>query len=73
MRPKKTFYVWQCSHCDHRNKEVFNFHYDFPSTLHSTWICSGCGNESYITLQFRVYPITEKKDESYYENRSYYY
>ena len=68
MRPKKTFYVWQCSHCQHRNKEVFNFHYDFPGGYNATWTCSGCGNDNYIDLRFRVCPITDKHKEDYYKN-----
>ena len=67
MEPKKTFYIWQCSHCNHRNKEVFNFHYNFPGTYSTAWECSKCGSESYIYLGFRVMPITDKKDKEYYK------
>jgi len=66
MHFKKTFYVWQCAHCEHRNKEVFNFHYNFPGQYNATWCCSSCGNENYIKLEFKVYPITDKKKADYY-------
>ena len=67
MRAKKTFYVWQCHFCQHRNKEVFNFHYNFPHNYHAVWVCSKCGSENYIDFRFRVLPITEKRDEGYYQ------
>jgi len=67
MRYKKTFYIWKCSHCEHRNKEVFNFHWDFTMRYTITWYCSKCGNKSFIDLSFKAYPITEKYSESYYE------
>jgi len=67
MNPKKTFYVWKCSHCEHRNKEVFNFHYNFPSNYNVTWSCSKCGSENYIDIRFRVWPIKGKRDEEYYQ------
>ena len=67
MNLKKPFYVWKCSHCDHRNKEVFNFHYEFPHRYNAVWECNSCGSESYIIFGFRVLPITDKKKENYYE------
>ena len=66
MEPKKTFYVWKCAHCQHRNKEVFNYHWNIPCRCNATWYCSSCGNESYIDFIIRVYPIKDKKDEEYY-------
>jgi len=67
MYSKKTFYVWKCSHCEHRNKAVFNFHYNFPGSYNVIWGCSKCGNESYIKFDFGVYPITEKRGKGFYE------
>jgi len=71
MKPKRTFYVWKCSHCDYRNKEVYNFHYEFPQRYHAIWKCSKCGNDNFIDFCFRVYPITEKKTERFYNNGGY--
>jgi hypothetical protein len=70
MHPKKTFYVWKCAHCEHRNKEVFNFHYEFPHRYNATWSCSKCGSENYVDLCFRVYPIKGKHDKAYYDRWS---
>ena len=66
MHPKKTFYVWKCAHCEHRNKEVFNFHWEMNRSYTATWYCSGCGSDNFISIDFRVYPITEKRSEAYY-------
>ena len=66
MNPKKTFYVWKCANCEHRNKEVFNFHWEMDKNYTTTWHCSGCGSENFIKINFRVYPITEKRSEEYY-------
>ena len=73
MEPKKTFYVWKCAHCGHRNKEVYNFHYEFPQRYNTTWSCSKCGSENYIDFTFRVYPIKGKHDKTYYDRWSEYW
>ena len=67
MKPKKTFYVWKCSHCEHRNKEVFNMHWDFSMSYTANWSCSRCGGENLIKFSFRAFPITEKRGEEYYK------
>ena len=67
MNPKKTFYVWKCAHCEHRNKEVFNFHWKMDHKYNTTWFCSKCGSESYIKFNFNVWAITEKHSEGYYD------
>jgi hypothetical protein len=67
MKLKKTFYIWQCSLCGHRNKEVFNFHYQMPYNYSALWDCSKCGSENYVGFRFRIYPITKNRSEEDYQ------
>ena len=54
MSEKKVWFNWHCPHCQHRNRESFQFQFELPRYYEAMWKCRECLMESKIEFDFRI-------------------